>query len=280
MGNAIMEKLHIMLVGYGVVGKQTAKVIRENTTDLLLTVDMNPDQGADYISVRNYIEYVDSCDFTENVYPDVFLICVWSPEQILDVLKELKPLIDRYENRKPLISIESTTVPGTYALARSIIGDDVDMVIFQERIYPNDDQHGVMNQKRVMGGDWKRGREFYLRYMIYENIVVSDNILAVELSHILDNSWRYIQIAAAQELAMLVGEENYPELRRLVNSKWNLDMPEVREGIGGHCLPRDILLMNQTFPNNEFFNVAERLNDEFKKLKEDKHGEITKSKGY
>ncbi|MDP9290509.1 MAG: hypothetical protein M3P08_20255, partial [Thermoproteota archaeon] len=51
----------------------------------------------------------------------------------------------------------------------------------------------------------------------------------------------YLQIAFAEELYLYcqANNINFPELRDALNTKWNVNILEPREGIGGHCLPKD-----------------------------------------
>jgi UDP-N-acetyl-D-mannosaminuronate dehydrogenase len=68
------------------------------------------------------------------------------------------------------------------------------------------------------------------------------SIEVAEMCKITENSHRYLQIAFAEDLKMLCAKigMDFEELRAACNTKWNVDMPEAREGIGRHCLPKDI----------------------------------------
>ena len=62
-----------------------------------------------------------------------------------------------------------------------------------------------------------------------------------ELTKIIENAHRYLQIAFAEDLYLYCQENNinFAELRDSLNTKWNVNVLEPREGIGGHCLPKD-----------------------------------------
>ncbi len=62
-----------------------------------------------------------------------------------------------------------------------------------------------------------------------------------ELTKIVENAHRYLQIAFAEELYLYCKSNNisFPELRESLNTKWNVEILEPRDGIGGHCLPKD-----------------------------------------
>ena len=68
---------------------------------------------------------------------------------------------------------------------------------------------------------------------------------------ITENSHRYLQIAFAEDLKMLCEKigMNFDDLRAAMNTKWNVDLPEAREGIGRHCLPKDIRYVTSIAPS-------------------------------
>jgi UDP-N-acetyl-D-mannosaminuronate dehydrogenase len=66
-----------------------------------------------------------------------------------------------------------------------------------------------------------------------------------ELTKIVENAHRYLQIAFAEELYLL------PRLRDSLNTKWNVNILEPREGeIGGHCLPKDTTMFLNSSPKS------------------------------
>ena len=72
-------------------------------------------------------------------------------------------------------------------------------------------------------------------------IHVVSSIEIAELTKIIENSHRYLQIAFAEELYLYCQGNNIPfsDLREALNTKWNVEILEPRDGIGGHCLPKD-----------------------------------------
>jgi UDP-N-acetyl-D-mannosaminuronate dehydrogenase len=69
-----------------------------------------------------------------------------------------------------------------------------------------------------------------------------------ELSKIVENANRYLQIAFAEDLYLYcqANNINFSELRDAVNTKWNVHILEPRDGIGGHCLPKDTKMFLQS----------------------------------
>ena len=66
-------------------------------------------------------------------------------------------------------------------------------------------------------------------------------IEVAEITKIAENAHRYLQIAFAEDLYLYcqANNINFAELRDSLNTKWNVNILEPREGIGGHCLPKD-----------------------------------------
>ena len=80
---------------------------------------------------------------------------------------------------------------------------------------------------------------------------VVSSVEIAEMCKITENSHRYLQIAFAEELKMICQKIglNFDELREACNTKWNVDMPEARDGVGGHCLPKDIRYVTSLAPS-------------------------------
>lgn len=76
------------------------------------------------------------------------------------------------------------------------------------------------------------------------------SIEIAELTKIIENSHRYLQIAFAEELYLYcqATEVHFSELRDALNTKWNVEILEPRDGIGGHCLPKDTKMFLNSSP--------------------------------
>lgn len=79
------------------------------------------------------------------------------------------------------------------------------------------------------------------------------NIELAEVTKIAENARRYLQIAFAEDLYLYsqVNNINFLELRGALNTKWNVDILEPRDGIGGHCLPKDTKMFLQSSQSTE-----------------------------
>jgi UDP-N-acetyl-D-mannosaminuronate dehydrogenase len=65
---------------------------------------------------------------------------------------------------------------------------------------------------------------------------------------IIENAHRYLQIAFAEDLYLYcqANKINFSELRDALNTKWNVNIPEPKEGIGGDCLSKDTKMFLQS----------------------------------
>jgi len=241
--------MNIVIVGKGQIGSNIEKKMKEKNLDNIYTIDINKSKKPNYLSLSEY--------YKDRGLADVYIICVLTQSQLIDVAKQIEL------DNKPLISIETACDPDSYDKVKQIVKDKADVIVFQERWNPNDMFHSVFNQPRVMGGDYDRGRDFYCRYMMYENIVVTDKPELAVLCKVVENAYRYIEIAIAEELKMLT-DKDFDELRRLINTKWNIDIKQARNGIGGHCLPKDVKIVDGYFKDNLIFKTAMEIDKKYK----------------
>jgi UDP-N-acetyl-D-mannosaminuronate dehydrogenase len=72
------------------------------------------------------------------------------------------------------------------------------------------------------------------------------------------HAFRRWQVAIAEELRMECESLrlDFEELRAACNNKWNVDLLESRDGIGGHCLPKDIHYLAGLSEENMLLNSA------------------------
>jgi UDP-N-acetyl-D-mannosaminuronic acid dehydrogenase len=76
----------------------------------------------------------------------------------------------------------------------------------------------------------------------------ASNVEIAEITKIAENANRYLQIAFAEDLYLYCQSNsiNFPELQEALNTKWNVNILEPRDGIGGHCLPKDTKMFLQS----------------------------------
>jgi len=190
---------------------------------------------------------------------DVICICVPTPLDIhqqpdLSYIKNSIESIAKYLYPGMLIILESTTYPGTTEeIVKPIFekesglkcGQDFFLAFSPERIDPGNPWYKVRNTPKIVGGVTKDCTE--IAVYLYENILkskiypVSSSKIA-EMTKIYENTFRYINIALANEMAILCHkmEIDFWEVIEAAKTKPYGFMPFYPgPGIGGHCIPLD-----------------------------------------
>jgi nucleotide sugar dehydrogenase len=190
---------------------------------------------------------------------DIYIVSVTTGQ--LDGAPDLSAVFDVCKKiaaaAKPaaLVTIESTIVPGTSRkIFQEIFKGKIHLVHAPHRYWADEPvKHGV-NQLRVIGGvnqeSLGAGLKFY-KETLGIPMHACTSIEVVEMCKIVENSHRYLQIAFAEDLKILCSKIgiDFDDLRAACNTKWNVDIPEARDGIGRHCLPKDIRYVTSLAPS-------------------------------
>lgn len=181
---------------------------------------------------------------------DYYVICVstHSPEDMDEPSFDgLFSVVDRLSfegTNGALLSIESTVAKGISNEVKEILNHRLHVAHFPHRYYAKEKHmHGV-RQKRVLGGCEEccltAAMSLYGDLLDIPFHLVS-SVEVAELTKIIENSYRFLEIAFSEELYLFCNAYGieYDELRGAINSKWNINLLEAMDGIGGHCLPKD-----------------------------------------
>ena len=189
---------------------------------------------------------------TELAYADIYVVAVntWYRNGYPD-MSAIEDCTKRATELNPnaLICFESTLSKGTARKLAKKYGITNIAVCPHRWWKQEEDKYGVV-QLRVLGAlneeSQKRAITFYDSLSIPLHIVNSLEI--AELSKLVENTYYYLRIAYAEELKLLCDENrlDFEELYNAVNTKWNVDLAEARDGIGGECLPKDIQFLINT----------------------------------
>jgi len=188
---------------------------------------------------------------------DVIIICVpttltSTKEPDLTYINVATNQIAKYLRKGQLVILESTTYPGTtrevvFPVFESTglkIGKDYFLSFSPERVDPGSKQFTIKNTPKVVGGMEPKSTK--LAATLYSN--VSDKVVevstpeAAEMDKVFENVFRSVNIAMANELAMLCEKMNISvwEVIKAASSKPFGFMPFYPgPGVGGHCIPLD-----------------------------------------
>lgn len=181
---------------------------------------------------------------------DYYMVCVstHNPRNIfrpyLEGLLNVAERINIEGKSGALVTIESTIPKGVSQQICKILDHKLHVAHAPHRYFSEEKiEHGV-KQLRVLGGCKcccvSEAHHFYRDILKIPLHPVSSVELA-ELTKVIENTHRFLEIAFAEELKMFCYDQalSFDELRAAVNTKWNENILEAREGIGGHCLPKD-----------------------------------------
>ena len=210
-----------------------------------------------------------SDEFTAVGEADVVAITVQTPiderkKPVLSHLEDACIEIGARLREGSLVCLESTVPPGTTEyFVRPILeeesglkaGREFSLVHSYERVTPGRLIFNLVNLPRVVGGYTdgctERGVEFYSCFS--KGGVYGVDCLTAEVSKLVENSYRDVNIALANELSKLCGSlgVDYYTVKGLVNALPNIEgasnpvrhLHDPGAGVGGHCLPKDSHLL-------------------------------------
>lgn len=187
---------------------------------------------------------------------EIILVCV--PTPVKDNTPDLSHVqsaceeVARNLRRGRLVVLESTTYPGTTEqLVRPtlegsglVAGRDFLLAYSPERIDPGNPEFGLRNTPRIVGGLTPEATGvaalFYEQFV--EKIVVVSSCRAAELAKLLENTFRHVNVALVNEMAMVcneVGIDVWEVVDAAATKPFGFMPFYPGPGVGGHCIPLD-----------------------------------------
>lgn len=236
--------MKVCVIGLGSVGLPTALYIAEKKVNVV-GYDISPTAINNAVS-KGLEAY---SDWEKIEKSDVYVICVSTllnkDKPDFTALFETISKLKKRNLSRAIISIESTVTPGTCRkIYQDLANQDLNVIHVPHRYWDKEpDKHGV-RQKRVIGAvnekSMKKGIKFYGDILDIPLHTVP-SIEIAEMTKVLENAYRYLLIAFAEESKMICEglDLDFEKVREACNTKWNTEILEAREGIGGHCIPKD-----------------------------------------
>lgn len=259
------------IIGLGYVGLPLAvEFANNNFTVIGIDIDKSRveqlNRGENYIadvSDKNLKQLVSAqkisatTDFSVLTNIDAVIICVPTPlnklkdpdvSYILNVLKQLT----KYVHPDMLISLESTTYPGTTrelilpALEKMnlTVGNDFYLCFSPERIDPGNKKYQIKNTPKVIGGITEKctaiGKLLY--EAIIDTVVPVSSPEAAETVKLLENTFRSINIGLVNEVAIMcekLGVDVWEVIDAAATKPFGFMKFTPGPGLGGHCIPID-----------------------------------------
>ena len=172
------------------------------------------------------------------------------------------------------VVVESTVSPGTIdKYVRPVIeengfeiGKDLHLVHAPERIIPGNMVYELLHNNRTIGADSEEiGNKIKALYASFcqGDIVVTD-IRTAEMTKVVENTFRAVNIAFANELAKICRHDNMNvyEIIRICNMHPRVNILQPGPGVGGHCISVDPWFLVGDYPSlTKLTNDAMQIND-------------------
>ena len=190
------------------------------------------------------------------------------------------------------IVIESTVSPGTIdKYVRPVIegngfkiGEDINLVHAPERIIPGNMVYELLHNNRTIGADDKAiGEKVKTLYASFcqGEIVVTD-IRTAEMTKVVENTFRAVNIAFANELAKICRHDNMDvyEIIKICNMHPRVNILQPGPGVGGHCISVDPWFLVGDYPSlAKVIDESMKTNDGMPDFVLNRIYEIMKEKG-
>ena len=204
---------------------------------------------------------------TEYQNTDVYIVSVPTPYDkfskkvdacyVVEAVKDVMKVC----HKGATVVIESTVSPGTIdKFVRPVIeengftiGQDINLVHAPERIIPGKMVYELLHNNRTIGADDKavgeKVKELYSSFCQGE-IVVTD-IRTAEMTKVVENTFRAVNIAFANELAKICRHDNMDvyEIIKICNMHPRVNILQPGPGVGGHCISVDPWFLVGDYPS-------------------------------
>ena len=290
----INNKVKIGIIGLGYVGlplsiKFTQKNISVVGFDIDKKLVSTLNNGKFHLKTINKIfmnnkfkkNFSATTNFSKISDVDVIIICVPTPlkkdkKPDLSFLKNTIKNIEKYLVHGQLISLESTTYPGTTRelIVNKIsnkyqIGKDFFISFSPERENPGENSILFNKITKICGGFSKKCRELSKNlYLKISPVKTVSSLEAAEMTKLHENIYRTVNISLVNEMKM-ISEKFGLDINEIINAAktkpfgFNAFYPG--PGIGGHCIPVDpfylVWAAKKRNVRTDFIDLSARINE-------------------
>jgi UDP-N-acetyl-D-mannosaminuronic acid dehydrogenase len=245
--------------GYSVLG---IDVNKKNVESLNRGIATFSEKGLDSL-----LKEVVSCkkltvtdDYEKAKGQSKFVICVPTPvdkngRADLNYLYSACENLAEHTKKNGLVIVESSIPPGTMETVAGLletksklqVGKDVYLAHCPERIFPENVLYEIENNDRIVAGFDEKSTELAVK--VYKSFtkgkILTTDLATAQLVKLVENVYRDINIAAANELALICEKLNVDvkEVIRLANTHPRVKYLNPGCGVGGSCIPKDPVIL-------------------------------------
>ncbi|MCA9149743.1 MAG: UDP-N-acetyl-D-mannosamine dehydrogenase, partial [Planctomycetales bacterium] len=281
----------VCVIGLGYIGLPTASVlatkgfhvfgmdVRADVVDTINAGRIHIEEPDLDIVVRSAVNSGQLKAGYEPQEADIFILCVPTPirpdhSPDLSYVEQAARAIRPFVKPGNLIILESTSPPKTtedivvpLAIPEGLkVGQDVFVAHCPERVLPGRILLEVVQNDRVVGGVTpnctQKAQSFYEAFV--NGKVLPTSAIAAEVTKLVENSYRDVNIAFANELSMFADRLGIDpwEVIELANRHPRVNILSPGPGVGGHCISVDPWFLVHTDPENTpLIRMAREVND-------------------
>ena len=296
----------VNVIGLGYIGLPTALMLSSHGVEVIgtdynaeLVATLNAgkttfkEDGLDELfqdALKSGIKFT-----TEYQVTDVYIVSVPTPYDKFSkkvdacyVVAAVKDVI-KVAPKGATVVIESTVSPGTIEkFIRPVLEQegrlDLNLVHAPERIIPGNMVYELLHNNRTIGADDKaigeKVKEIYSSFCQGE-IVVTD-IKTAEMTKVVENTFRAVNIAFANELAKICRHDDMDvyEIIKICNMHPRVNILQPGPGVGGHCISVDPWFLVGDYPSlAKVIDESMKTNDSMPEFVLNRIYEIMKEKG-
>lgn len=299
----------INVIGLGYIGLPTALMMASHGVEVIgtdynkeLVATLNAgrttfkEDGLDELfenAVKAGIKFT-----TEYQVTDTYIISVPTPYDKFSKKVDAKYVVAAVKDiikvclKGATVVIESTVSPGTIERyvrpeiedTGLVIGEDINLVHAPERIIPGNMIYELLHNNRTIGADdrtvGEKVKNLYASFCQGE-IVVTD-IKTAEMTKVVENTFRAVNIAFANELAKICRHDNMDvyEIIKICNMHPRVNILQPGPGVGGHCISVDPWFLVGDYPSlAKVIDESMKTNDGMPDFVLNRIYEIMKEKG-
>jgi UDP-N-acetyl-D-glucosamine dehydrogenase len=285
--NKIKDKQAVIgVIGLGYVGLPLAVEMAE-TGYQVYGIDVNEEKADQLKRGHSYIIDVETKrvadvvkkgffhpghDFSVINKCDAVSICVPTPlrktkDPDISYITSAVTEIKKYMHKGLLITLESTTYPGTTEelIQNEIeamgykIGQDFYVCFSPERVDPGNQVYNTKNTPKVIGGITPECTELgcLLYGQVLQNIVPVSSTKVAEMVKLLENTFRSVNIGLVNEMALMcdrMGINVWEVIDAAATKPFGFMPFYPGPGIGGHCIPLDPMYLSWKAKMYNFYN--------------------------
>lgn len=229
---------------------------------------------------------------------DVYIVAVPTPYDKASKKVDASYVAAAVENvmevcpKGAVVVIESTVSPGTIdkyvrpvvEAKGFVIGRDIHLAHAPERIIPGNMVYELKHNSRTIGADSREiGEKIKSLYASFcEGEIVVTDIRTAEMTKVVENTFRDINIAFANELAKICRSDNMDvyEIIRIANKHPRVNILTPGPGVGGHCISVDPWFLVGDYPGlANIILAARKINDSMPDFVLERIHNIMKEKG-